>query len=115
MNDCGNKTGNAVDKSALVEWMLLPEGDSGDLAGGGSHAGTNAEASDVPADALPALAGALTVLGCHVEGIQPAGDHMLVVGTVSRAWSRAGTDDRGRIAPTAALLCVQHDLFATAG
>lgn len=92
VNECGNKTGNTVDKSTLVEWMLLPENDD---------------------TALPALAGALTVLDCRMESAQPAGDHMLVVGSVERAWSRAGSDDRGRIDPTDALLCVQHDLFAT--
>lgn len=96
VNECGNKTGNMADKSALVEWSLLPDTGNGD------------------ATALPALAGALTVLECRVTGIQPAGDHMLIVGEVKRAWSRAGFDDRGRIDATDALLCVQHDLFATA-
>ena len=39
---------------------------------------------------------------------------MLVIGYVDRAWSRAGSDDRGRIDATDALLCVQHDLFTSA-
>lgn len=92
---CGNKTGNVVDKSALVEWMLLPHRDKSQR------------------EALPALSGALTAFDCVVENIAPAGDHMLVVGTVQQAFSRAGTDERGRIDATDALLCVQHDWFAT--
>ena len=93
---CGNKTGNAVDKGELVDWRLLP----------------TAEKS--VKEPLPAIAGALTVFECRVDSLKPAGDHMLVLGWVDRAWSRAGSDDRGRIDATDALLCVQHDLFTTA-
>ena len=60
------------------------------------------------------FAGALTAFECRVDHLDPAGDHMLVIGYVDRAWSRAGSDDRGRIDATDALLCVQHDLFTSA-
>lgn len=107
VNACGNNTGRTMDKSALVDWMLLPENE-----------GANQDASlSKPAcqtDPLPALAGALTVFDCDVESIQETGDHMLVIGRIKRAWSRASKDERGRIDATDALLCVQHDLFATA-
>lgn len=92
---CGNKTGNAVDKSELVDWRLLPA------------------AQNSVREPLPAIAGALTVFECRMDKIQPTGDHMLVIGYVDRAWSRAGADDRGRIDATDALLCVQHDVFTT--
>ena len=92
---CGNKTGNTVDKSELVDWRLLPA------------------AQNSAKEPLPAISGALTVFECRVDHLDPAGDHMLVIGYVDRAWSRAGSDDRGRIDATDALLCVQHDLFAS--
>ncbi len=93
---CGNKTGNTVDKSELVNWRLLPAAQSS------------------AREPLPAIEGALTVFECRVDHLDPAGDHMLVIGYVDRAWSRAGSDDRGRIDATDALLCVQHDVFTTA-
>lgn len=93
---CGNKTGRTVNKGELIDWRFLP-----------------ADESD-PDQPLPALAGALTVLECHVEKTHPAGDHMLVTGYVDRAWSHAASDERGRIDATDALLCVQHDTFTTA-
>ncbi|HIR43012.1 MAG TPA: flavin reductase family protein [Candidatus Aphodovivens avicola] len=93
---CGNKTGSLVDKSELIDWRLLPA------------------AEKSIKEPLPALAGALTVLECRMEKIEPAGDHLLVIGYVDRAWSRGGSDARGRLDATDALLCVQHDLFATA-
>lgn len=93
---CGNKTGNTVDKSELVDWRLLPAAQSS------------------AREPLPAIEGALTVFECRVDHLDPAGDHMLVIGYVDRAWSRAGSDDRGRIDATDALLCVQHDVFTTA-
>lgn len=93
---CGNKTGNTVDKSELVDWRLLPAAQSS------------------AREPLPAIEGALTVFECRVDHLDPAGDHMLVMGYVDRAWSRAGSDDRGRIDATDALLCVQHDVFTTA-
>lgn len=93
---CGNKTGNTVDKSELVDWRLLPAAQSS------------------AREPLPAIEGALTVFECRVDHLDPAGDHMLVIGYVDRAWSRAGSDDRGRIDATDALLCVRHDVFTTA-
>lgn len=93
---CGNKTGNTIDKSELVDWRLLPAAQSS------------------AREPLPAIEGALTVFECRVDHLDPAGDHMLVIGYVDRAWSRAGSDDRGRIDATDALLCVQHDVFTTA-
>lgn len=93
---CGNKTGNVIDKSALIDWRLLPA------------------AEKSAREPLPVLAGALTAFECRVDHLDPAGDHMLVIGYVDHAWSRAGSDARGRIDATDALLCVQHDLFATA-
>ena len=92
---CGSKTGNVIDKSALVDWRLLPA------------------AEKSAREPLPVLAGALTAFECRVDHLDPAGDHMLVIGYVDRAWSRAGSDERSRIDATDALLCVQHDLFAT--
>lgn len=93
---CGNMTGRSVDKSKLVDWRPLP---------------ATEKSAEAP---LPAIADALTVFECRVESTSPAGDHMLVAANVERAWSRAGIDDRGRLDATDALLCVQHDLFATA-
>ena len=92
---CGSKTGNVIDKSALVDWRLLPA------------------AEKSAREPLPVLAGALTAFECRVDHLDPAGDHMLVIGYVDRAWSRAGSDERSRIDATDALLCVQHDLFST--
>lgn len=132
VNACGNTSGNAVDKSALVEWALAPgsgepplsaqlaaaqpDGSDGEPLPGADPAGTrgaDSPALQADAEALPVLASALTAFSCRVESIAEAGDHMLVTGTVERAWSRAGKDARGRIDPTDALLCIQHDLFAT--
>lgn len=93
---CGNKTGTLVDKGELVDWRLLPA------------------AEKSAREPLPALAGALTAFECRVDHLDPAGDHMLVIGYVDRAWSRAGSDGRGRIDATDALLCVQHDLSTSA-
>lgn len=114
VNACGNKSGNTVDKSSLVEWAMEPTDGCESSSAADPAAGQPAADRPSEAEALPVLAGALTALSCRIGSIAEAGDHMLVTGTVERAWSRAESDERGRIDATDALLCVQHDLFATA-
>lgn len=103
---CGNTSGHIADKTSLVNWMFIPE-ENTDQEESAKESANNCEA-------LPALADALTVFSCTVDDIIKTGDHMLVLGKVKAAWSRAGLDVKSRIDATEALLCVQHDLFAQA-
>lgn len=84
---CGSSSGHAIDKGALV-------------------AHTVHESTPIPEHALGWEA-------CEVESITGAGDHLLVVGRVLEAASAAPRNDKGRLAPRATLLCIQHDDYAS--
>ncbi|MEG0071713.1 MAG: flavin reductase family protein [Raoultibacter sp.] len=92
---CGNHSGHTEDKDAFVPHELSP----------------------LPATTktLPFITGALSVLTCSVKSIQEAGDHLLVIVSLEKAYTRCPRDDRGRISPLDTLLCVQHDTFTQAG
>ena len=100
---CGNNTGRSFDKEAAVGYVMasLP-------AEGGLDSATSAPG----ADALPVPASALSYELCAVESVQPAGDHLLVIGRVLAAATRASHDAKGRVAPVETLLCVQHGSYA---
>lgn len=84
---CGGSSGRTVDKGSLVPHAI--------------H-------QDVP---IPAHA--LSWEACEVESLTEAGDHLLVVGRVAEAASAAPRDSKGRLAPRATLLCIQHDDYAS--
>ena len=64
---------------------------------------------------LPVPQHALAWELCEVESIQETGDHLLVIGRVLRAASRASRDEKKRLAPTETLLCIQHGAYAPVG
>lgn len=86
---CGKATGRKVDKASLVAHEVI--------------------------DGLPVVAHSLSWELCDVESIREAGDHLLAVGTVARAATRASRDAKDRLAPTDTLLCIQHDTYAPVG
>ncbi|MCI8468944.1 MAG: flavin reductase family protein [Eggerthellaceae bacterium] len=100
---CGNNTGRSFDKEAAVGYVMasLPAEGGPDGAPG--------------AGALPVPASALSYELCTVESVQPAGDHLLVIGRVLAAAARASRDAKGRVAPVETLLCVQHGAYAGIG
>lgn len=119
---CGNNTGHRVDKTAAVSCELVsipPLEDAAPHQAEENTAQTQpAEANAAPAtriEKLPVPEHALSWEICAVESIQEAGDHLLVVGRVLRAASRASRDDKNRLAPKETLLCIQHGAYAPAG
>lgn len=83
---CGDQSGHAVDKGALVPHELV--------------------------DGVPVPHGACAWEACAVRSVQQAGDHLLVIGEVEQAaTSCQQRDERGRLLPTEALLCVQHGAY----
>lgn len=86
---CGNNTGHRLDKSETVEYELI--------------------------DGLPVPCHALSWELCEVESIRESGDHLLVVGYVTRAASQASRDEKDRLAPVETLLCIQHGAYAPVG
>ncbi len=91
---CGNRTGHAFDKAAAVDYVLV-------AAGG--------------AALVPVPACALSWEACAVRSVQEAGDHLLVIGEVTRAATRGSRDDAGRLAPVETLLCIHHGAYAPVG
>ena len=115
VEDCGGKTGHKTDKGLLVEHELI-------AACGNVETESTEEAESQPtgeAESEPALlpvpTHALSWEICEVESIQEAGDHLLVVGRVIKAASKASRDEKGRLAPIEMLLCIQHDAYAPVG
>lgn len=102
---CGGNTGRLVDKGAAVPHALveLRNGEGGD----GSEGEHGAALVPVPLHSYSWLAG-------KVESIREAGDHLLVVGHVTRAATQAPRDERGLLTPHNTLLCVQHGVYAKA-
>lgn len=92
---CGYNTGHRTEKASEIACELV-------------------QAAEAPL-ALPVPEHALSWEVCAVESIREAGDHLLVVGRVLRAASRASRDDKGRLAPAETLLCIQHGAYAPAG
>ena len=86
VEQCGTASGHAGDKGALVAHDLV--------------------------DGLPVPRACASYLLCSVEGIQEAGDHLLVIGAVEAAATRCGQrDPKGRLLPFETLLCVQHGAY----
>lgn len=92
---CGYNTGHRTEKAAEIACELI-------------------QPAETPL-ALPVPERALSWEICAVENIREAGDHLLVVGRVLQAASRASRDDKGRLAPAETLLCIQHGAYAAAG
>jgi flavin reductase (DIM6/NTAB) family NADH-FMN oxidoreductase RutF len=105
---CGNNSGFDVDKKASVPFRLLKDSPYERLM-----TKESGQAAHLPE--LPLLEEARSILLVHTVSIAPAGDHMLVVTEVASAFSQCLTDDKGRVIATDTLLCLQHDLFTTAG
>ena len=137
---CGNNSGHQVDKGEFVnhELIAIPEEIHQEAAAqnpenaeiqtlnstpaqtGGNCLTSDSISSraDLPTaktGSLPIPLHALSWELCKVESIQEAGDHLLVIGRVLRAASRASRDEKGRLAPTETLLCVQHGNYIAAG
>lgn len=140
---CGKNTGHAIDKGAAVPHDLVsmhaenacgkdlgksPREGSGENCGKGreeirrgetseektctstapsTDTSTNASTVPVPKHSYSWEAGV-------VDSIQPAGDHLLVIGTITRAHTHAPRDERGQLTPHDSLLCVQHGHYACA-
>ncbi len=125
---CGNRTGHAFDKAAAVDYVLAAAGGAAPAedAEDEDAAGTRDESAAVPAaDApgesadgaalVPVPAMALSWEACAVRSVQEAGDHLLVIGEVTRAATRGSRDDAGRLAPVETLLCIHHGAYAPVG
>lgn len=93
---CGNNSGHKLDKGAEIEHSLIGLRDKEDTL-------------------LPVPNHALAWELCEVESIQETGDHLLIIGHVIKAASGGSRDEKGRLAPTETLLCVQHGAFAPVG
>lgn len=107
VEDCGGKTGHKTDKGSLVEHELIATCEEAEAQ--------PAEVAESQPALLPVPVHALSWEICEVESIQEAGDHLLVIGRVLKAASRASRDEKGRLAPTETLLCIQHDAYAPVG
>lgn len=122
---CGNRTGHAFDKAAAVDYVLVAAGgaapaeDAEDEDAAVPAAGTRDEGAAVPtaggAALVPVPAMALSWEACAVRSVQEAGDHLLVIGEVTRAATRGSRDDAGRLAPVETLLCIHHGAYAPTG
>lgn len=99
---CGNHTGHRLAKGDAVDYVLVE-----------ARAEEGAPNGDA-APLVPVPAYALSWEACAVRSVQEAGDHLLVIGEVLRAATRASRDDRGRVAPVETLLCIQHGAYAPA-
>lgn len=97
---CGYKSGHHIDKSTEVAHELVPLNDF--------------EADGVIRP-LPVPTHAFAWELCEVESIQEAGDHLLVIGRVLRAASRASRDSKNRLRPAETMLCIQHGAYAASG
>ena len=120
---CGGNTGHRVDKGAEVEHKLVsvtPAEGADDAQRDADSAGQEPAldpgddaASDPEAALVPVLAHCYSWEAGTIDSIQPAGDHLLAIGTITRAETRAPRNDRGQLIPQDGLLCVQHGHYAT--
>lgn len=124
---CGNNSGHKLDKGAEVAHSLIKigvaESNTGceiDAENDEANAPTCASAAQAKSASdgtvtLPVPNHALAWELCEVESIQEAGDHLLVIGRVHKAASWGSRDEKGRLAPTETLLCIQHGAYAPVG
>lgn len=91
---CGTTSGHREDKGAHVPHHLM------------YLEGTDAT--------VPVVEKALSWLICKTDDIRETGDHLLVTAFVHEAQTRCGNDASGHVRSLDALLCVQHDAFASA-
>ncbi len=110
---CGNQTGHRFAKGDAVDYVLV------EVEGAADAKPRQVESAGVPiaptADAtrlVPVPAAALSWEACVVRSVQEAGDHLLVIGEVTRAATRGSRDERGRLAPVETLLCIHHGAYA---
>lgn len=85
---CGGNTGRMVSKGEHVDYAIV--------------------------DDVPVVAHSFSWEVGKVESIQEAGDHLLVVGSLTRAETKAARDERGQLVPWETLLCVQHGAYGVA-
>ncbi len=104
---CGNNTGHSIDKGQVVAHELVSINDDGN-DGGDAGAGDNNSAM------VPIVKHAYSWEVGVIESIQEAGDHLLAVGTITRAATCAPRDERGQLTPYDSLLCIQHGTYAKA-
>lgn len=91
---CGTTSGHREDKGAHVPHRLVkPEGVTA---------------------AVPIVENALSWLICETDDIRKTGDHLLVTAFVREARTRCPADSSGHVESLDALLCLQHDGFASA-
>ena len=107
---CGSQTGHRFAKGDAVDYVLV------EVEGARDAEPRPAEGAGAPAaDAtrlVPVPAAALSWEACAVRSVQEAGDHLLVIGEVTRAATRGSRDERGRLAPVETLLCIHHGAYA---
>lgn len=103
---CGANTGRLMDKGAAVPHELIELQAKGEQATGERTAG-EPKLVPVPLHVCSWVAGT-------VRSIQEEGDHLLVIGEVTRAATCAPRDGRGQLTPYDTLLCVQHGAYAAA-
>ncbi|MDO4291033.1 MAG: flavin reductase family protein [Eggerthellaceae bacterium] len=121
---CGGNTGRLVDKGAAVEHELVRVGDVGNATDAADRPAQEAQSDAAAAVGASEVAAAerLVPVLLHsfswevgvVESIQEAGDHLLVVGVVTKAGTLATRDERAQLTPYESLLCVQHGAYAKA-
>lgn len=135
---CGGNTGRLVDKGAAVAHALVSTDPDANGEGTGPKGGEDEEretascvATMTPAGgalattaegAAETVSAGLVPVPRHsysweagvVRSIQEAGDHLLVVGAITHARTRAPRDERGLLTPCDSLLCVQHGAYAAA-
>ncbi len=102
MEFCGGNTGRLVDKGAAVPHFTVPV-----------EPASRDDAAPETAPLVPVCDIATSWVTAAVDSIAPAGDHLLVVGTVREAHTGAPRDARGQLIPHDTLLCVQHGTYAT--
>ena len=87
---CGTHSGNKENKAERVPYTYLED------------------------TRIPSVKGSVSTLLTDVESIQERGDHMLVIASVRKAYSRARQDEEGNLKDTSALLCLQRNFFTRA-
>lgn len=105
---CGKNTGHATSKGDAVAHELV---DIGEIDAEESN--SRACSSHTPR-LVPIPLHTYSWAACSVASIQQAGDHLLVIGEVVRAATRAPRDARDQLVPADSLLCVQHGHYAKA-
>ena len=101
MEFCGGNTGKLVDKGARVAHFTVPVEPM------------QTDGTSAPVPLVPICDIATSWVTASVDSIAPAGDHLLVVGTVREARTCAPRDEHGQLIPHGNLLCVQHGTYAT--